>query len=80
VACHKRKRTHWFNYGIKKSSDWVAGKPECPSENEFTDSLDSQDSETDKDQEDAMVLADENQCLCVLCGELFEDVYCHENS
>lgn len=81
-ATRERERTglitasRWY----LKSSDWVAGKAECPSENEFTDSVDSQDSEPDKNQEDAMVLADENQCLCVLCGELFEDVYCHENS
>ncbi|CAI8602565.1 unnamed protein product [Vicia faba] len=63
-----------------KSTDWVAGQAEYSSENEFTDSVDSHDKETDKSQEDAMVLADENQCLCVLCGELFEDVYCQENS
>ncbi|KAK7396640.1 hypothetical protein VNO78_17785 [Psophocarpus tetragonolobus] len=58
-----------------KSSDWIAGKAECSSEFEFTDSVDVLDKETDR-----MVLADENQCLCVLCGELFEDVYCHETN
>ncbi|XP_058771215.1 polyadenylation and cleavage factor homolog 4-like [Vicia villosa] len=70
------KASRWY----LKSTDWVAGQAECSSENEFTDSVDSQDKETDESQEDAMVLADENQCLCVLCGELFEDVYCQENS
>ncbi|KAK7244968.1 hypothetical protein RIF29_39797 [Crotalaria pallida] len=61
-----------------KSNDWIAGKAEYLSEEEFTDSVDISDKETDTSQLDTMVLADENQCLCVLCGELFEDVYCQE--
>ncbi|OIW11326.1 hypothetical protein TanjilG_20475 [Lupinus angustifolius] len=61
-----------------KSNDWIAGKAEYPSECELTDSVDVYDNETEENQLDTMVLADENQCLCVLCGEVFEDVYCHE--
>lgn len=61
-----------------KSNDWIAGKAEYLPESEFTDSVDVYDKKPDTSQLDTMVVADENQCLCVLCGELFEDVYCQE--
>ncbi|KAJ1376323.1 Zinc finger C2H2-type [Sesbania bispinosa] len=61
-----------------ESNDWIAGKAEYPSERETSDSVDVYDKTSDTSQSDTMVVADENQCLCVLCGELFEDVYCQE--
>ena len=63
-----------------ESSDWIAGKAEYSSESGFNDSVDVHEQKTDSSQLDTMVLADENQCLCVLCGELFEDAYCHERN
>ncbi|ESW17243.1 hypothetical protein PHAVU_007G223200 [Phaseolus vulgaris] len=69
------KASRWY----LKSSDWIFGKAECVSENE-ADSVDTYGNEADRSQEDATVVAaDENQCLCVLCGELFEDFYCEES-
>ncbi|KAK7284914.1 hypothetical protein RJT34_19668 [Clitoria ternatea] len=66
-----RASRRWY----AKSSDWITGKAEYPAEFEFTDSVDVCDRKSDTS---ALVLADENQCLCVLCGEVFEDVYCPE--
>ncbi|KAL2345182.1 hypothetical protein Fmac_006467 [Flemingia macrophylla] len=62
------------------SSDWIAGKAEYPTDFEFTESVEVHDQKTDSSQLDSMILADETQCLCVLCGELFEDVYCQERN
>ncbi|KAG8647094.1 hypothetical protein MANES_09G058984v8 [Manihot esculenta] len=58
------------------SGDWVTGKTELPLRIEssvFTDEL-----VRTMDENEPMVPADGDQCLCVLCGELFEDYYSHE--
>ncbi|CAH2059064.1 unnamed protein product [Thlaspi arvense] len=60
----------WF----PKAEDWIAAK-DGELEPEFEEVL----SETESAIEDGpAVAADENQCACILCGELFEDYYSQE--
>ncbi|PON52951.1 RNA polymerase II-binding domain containing protein [Trema orientale] len=58
------------------SRDWVNGVAGLPSAFEPAKSADKPGKTTDKVEQ--MVLADESQCVCVLCGEIFEDFYWEE--
>ncbi|KAI4371353.1 hypothetical protein MLD38_019599 [Melastoma candidum] len=50
------------------SDGWVAGTTELQSESEYATSEEMNDQEP-------MVPADETQCACILCGEVFDDLY-----
>ncbi|CAM8952528.1 unnamed protein product [Rhodiola kirilowii] len=61
----------WFS----DSDDWVAGN--FLTAVEPVESAEETEEATIED-ELCLVPADERQCVCILCGELFEDYYSHE--
>lgn len=63
---------NWF----MSSSKWIDEVAGLPAESKSS-SL-AGDSGKALETSEPMVPADENQCVCVLCGELFEDFYCQE--
>ncbi|KAJ9542706.1 hypothetical protein OSB04_029212 [Centaurea solstitialis] len=63
----------WF----RKSDDWLIEKPELEPSNQTTLPVDDLGAAVEIDGEQ-MVVADESQCVCILCGDLFEDFYCRE--
>ncbi|XP_050122684.1 polyadenylation and cleavage factor homolog 4-like isoform X1 [Malus sylvestris] len=57
-------------------TSWVAGKAGPPLVPEANNSIDEPNETIDIDE--PMVPADESQCACVRCGDIFEDFYCQE--
>ncbi|CAL1398364.1 unnamed protein product [Linum trigynum] len=65
------KRKRWY----AQIGHWISPNASVPSEAVDSSPEDGPDCEMVDRDDDLMALADEDQCVCVLCGELFEDYY-----
>lgn len=65
VNCREKNSRGWY----VDQQNWVAGK----------DATSAEDTTSGEwGEREPLVPADESQCVCVLCGEIFEDVYCQK--
>lgn len=71
---NKASRRGWY----ADLTDWVTGKVGLGSRQQPTSALELPGEGIGIEMNEKMVVADETQCVCVLCGELFEDYYSHE--
>ncbi|GAB4833473.1 hypothetical protein Ancab_031716 [Ancistrocladus abbreviatus] len=63
----------WYS----NSADWIAGKAEFPFG--LNSIGPAQESSKLWQEDEKMIPADETQCVCLLCGEIFEDYYSQES-
>ncbi|XP_019055842.1 PREDICTED: T-box transcription factor TBX6-like isoform X2 [Nelumbo nucifera] len=71
-SIHHRASRRWYT----SLNDWVSENGGLPSGSMGIASMQVLVKELEKGE--LMIPADESQCICALCGELFEDFYSHE--
>jgi pre-mRNA cleavage complex 2 protein Pcf11 len=64
----------WF----ANSEDWVAGRREAYLQSDSDSYMEESGKTSDDEGEEPMVPADEEECACILCGQVFEDYYSQE--
>ncbi|GAB4856405.1 hypothetical protein Ancab_014324 [Ancistrocladus abbreviatus] len=62
----------WYSSSV----DWIAGRTGFPYG--FNAIVPAQESSKPRQEDENMVPADETQCVCLLCGGIFEDFYSQE--
>ncbi|XP_010243716.1 PREDICTED: polyadenylation and cleavage factor homolog 4-like isoform X2 [Nelumbo nucifera] len=78
---HASKKPESSDYAISRRwyasvADWVAGNVGLPSGPTIITTV--EEAVKTSEEGEPMIPADESQCICALCGELFEDFYSYE--